>query len=244
VQYLQHEFRKIFHDVRDKRVWKLIDWSLEGFPKRDGEGSFWQLIAGISEGWKLKRVFELLSDTSYRWRLEKIPVWKLVLGGMSPTIDRYTVKKFNRNPLRFAEAWKKNAQLRKAVLRTGFASHPERDQFPIFVFESGNGFRVFDGMRRTLLALIAGRTTIKAWVGYKVNRNGKPLISPERAWFLENIYENASTKDVSLEKAILRIGKEIIKNYRNGKEVLDKRIASWSHDPDFKTLVRKMIRSK
>jgi len=65
-QYLKHEFRKIFSDIKDPKIWKKIDKSIETFIKRENEASFWSLLAGISEGWKLKAVFHLLSSTKYQ----------------------------------------------------------------------------------------------------------------------------------------------------------------------------------
>src|SRR3990167_5011014 len=101
-QYLKQEFRKIFSDVKNDKFYKKIDKSIESFTDREGESSFWNLLASISEGWKLKWVFQILSDDKYQWKLKNIPLDKIYLTGMSPTIDKYVIKKFNRNPLAFA----------------------------------------------------------------------------------------------------------------------------------------------
>lgn len=240
-QYLKHEFRKIFGDIKDPKIWKKLDKSIEGFVKRNGEISFWNLTAAISEGWKVKGVFHILSNKKYQWKLQEILLSKVVLGGMSPVIDKYTIKKFRREPLEFAEAWKKDKRMREEILRTGFGPHKERDHFPILVFQADDGFHVFDGMRRTLLTLINGQEKIKAWVGYRINSKGKPLISTNRCWFLSNIYELSKKQDKELEKCIIRIGREIIANYRNGREALIKRIAGWSHNPKIKEIFKKML---
>jgi len=129
-QYLKHEFRKIFNDVNDSKIWKKLDKSIENFTKRENEISFWNLTAAISEGWKIKDIFYIVSSTKYQWRFKKIPLSKIVLTGMSPVIDKYTIKKFNRNPLNFAKAWKKDKKMQEEILKTGFSSHKERDNFP------------------------------------------------------------------------------------------------------------------
>ncbi len=243
VQYLQHEFRKMFPGA-GPAVWDRIDREVARMPRIQGEASFWNLLAAVAEDWKLKAIYRILSDTQFRWVWQKVPVERLVLTGMSPIIDRYTIRKFSRDPLQFHAAWKKDAKMRKAILRTGFAAHPERDHFPIFLWEAPDGFRVFDGMRRTLRALIQNKKSIDAWVGISVRRNGKPLVSGGFAYVLSQVYAHASRKDPKLDAALIRIGAAISKDYRNGREVMTKRIAGWAHDKELKALFLRMGRSK
>jgi hypothetical protein len=241
-QYLKQEFRKIFSDVKNDKFYKRIDKSIDSLDLREGEISFWNLLAGIAEGWKLKWVYQILSDDKFQWKLKDIPLEKIYLTGLSPTIDKYTIKKFNHNPMAFAKAWKNNLQMRKEIIKTGFGAHKERDGFPVLTYKIGDNYRVFDGMRRVLLALTRKQKNIKAWVGYKVNIKGKPLISTSRCYFLSNLYNQAKSKDKILEKSIIRIGKEINRDYRNGKEVLLKRIIGWSHDQKIKSIFAEMIK--
>ncbi len=241
-QYLKNEFRKIFADVKDDKFFKRIDRSIDSFDKRDGEASFWNLLSAVAEGWKLKQVFAVLSDDKYQWKLVNIPLRKIYLTGLSPTLDKYIVKKFNHNPLAFAKAWKTDKIMRQEILNTGFSAHKERDHFPILVYKLGENYRVFDGLRRSLLALINGNSTVKAWVGYRVKAKGRPLISANRCYFLSNLYNQAENKDKVLEKAIIRIGKEINKDYRNGREMLLKRVIGWSYDQKIKRIFAEMIK--
>lgn len=83
VQYLQHEFRKILPEVFRTQGGRVIDRDLERLSKRQGEASFWNLLAGISEDWKL-------------------------ITGMSPLMDEYVIKKSDRSPIAFGEMWKKD----------------------------------------------------------------------------------------------------------------------------------------
>ncbi|MDO8668127.1 MAG: hypothetical protein Q7K35_03440 [bacterium] len=241
-QYLKNEFRKIFSDVKDEKFYKKIDKSIDKFDLREGEISFWNFLAAIAEGWKLKQVFAVLSDDKYQWKLKNIPLEKIYLTGMSPVIDKYVIKKFNRNSLAFARQWKVNKTMREEIIKTGFRAYKDRDDFPILTYKIGENYRVFDGMRRVLLALTKNQSTIKSWVGYKVSGKGRPLISANRCYFLSNLYNQAKNKDKTLEKAITRIGKEINKDYRNGREVLLKRIIGWSHDQKIKSIFAEMIK--
>ena len=239
-QYLKHEFRKIFHDLRNKNIWHQIDRSIDTYERRDGEGPFWNLVSSISENLKLKRVYHELSSTKYSWKLQSIPTNKLLLGGMSPTINRYTLKKCKRSPMLFLHEWNRNAKIRKVIHKTGFAKHPERDHFPIFVYKTKDGYAIFDGMRRSLLAIIENKKRIKAWVGTVTNPNGKSLISAGRCHFLANVYERSARFDPSLEKALVRIGKDIMHSYRNGRTTLINRIGGWTYDPKLKSIINKM----
>ena len=77
-QYLKQEFRKIFSDIKDEKIYKRIDKSIDSFNFREGEMSFWNLLAAIAEGWKLKQVFFILSDDKFQWKLKDIPLEKIV----------------------------------------------------------------------------------------------------------------------------------------------------------------------
>lgn len=238
-EYLRHEFRKIFNDIKDEDVWKKIDRSVESFLRREGEESFWNLLFGISEGWKIKYIAHILSDKKYRWKLEDFPLNKIVLTGMSPLIDKYVIKKCERDPLLFRKEWRKSSAMRKEIRKSGFSRHKERDGDPVLIFQKDGEFRVFDGMRRTLLAATRGEDKIKAWIGYEKNKKGKPLISVSRCLFLADIL-SLSRKNKDLQQAVLKISKEIAKNYRNGRKTIIKRIANWSHDPDIKKTLEKI----
>ncbi|MDO8592794.1 MAG: hypothetical protein Q7R92_03430 [bacterium] len=241
-QYLKQEFRKIFADVKDAQFYKKIDKSIDNLEKRRGEISFWNLLAAISEGWRLNSVFTILSDEKFQWKLKDIPTNKIYLTGMSPVFDKYVIKKFNHSPEAFAKAWNNSKIMRQELTKAGLAEHKKIDNSPVSVYKLADNYRVFDGMHRVLLALTKNQKNIKAWVGYKINAKGKPLISANRCYFLSNLYNQAKSKDKNLEKSIVRIGKQINKDYRNGKEVLLKRIIGWSHDQKIKSLFAEMIK--
>jgi hypothetical protein len=243
VQYLQHEFRKIIGNAKNKKLWRSIDSALAQLSLRWGESSFWNLVAAISEDWKLKAVFSILSDTKYKWRREKVALEKIVLTGMSPAIDRYTIKKFQRSPIRFREAWIRNEKMRKDILATGFGYHKERDHFPIFLHESDDGLRVFDGMRRTLLAAIEGKKYLDAWVGRVTNPKGKPLISGGFAYVFSQVYFRALKREGQrINKPFIKVGRIISKEYRNANDVFKNRIARWNQNKEVKKVFGQMTK--
>ncbi len=238
IQYLQHEFRKILGSIKDKKTWQAIDREIANFPKTQGESSFWNLVAAIAEDWKLKAVFRILSDTRFIWTRKEIPLEKIVLTGMSPEIDRYTMAKCKSDPMQFLKLWETNKKARGAILKTGFSKHQERDDYPIFLWEGPDGFHVFDGMRRTLLAIIGHRKTITAWIGKTSNKKGGPLIANGFGYALSAVYRHSTEKSGIIDDAFVEVIKVIEKDYRNGEELMKKRIAGWSRDKKVKKLFR------
>ncbi|MCL4392319.1 hypothetical protein M1413_03230 [Patescibacteria group bacterium] len=236
IQYLQHEFRKILNGIRDPKTWRLIDREIANFPKTQGGASFWNLVAAISEDWKLKSVFRILSDTRVTWTLQEISLKRIVLTGMSPEIDRYTIARCDGSPKQFLKLWEGNRKARSDILKTGFSKHGERDYYPIFLWEGPDGLHVFDGMRRMLLAIINRKKTIRAWVGKPSRKKGGPLIANGFAYALSAVYRHAGKRNNALDNAIIEIVKTIKRDYRNGKEVTEKRIAGWSRDEKIKKI--------
>jgi hypothetical protein len=234
VQYLQHEFRKILKGINNPRTWKLIDKEISDFKRKEGEKSFWNLVAAISEDLRLNAIFRVLSDDKFEWRRKRIPIKNLVLTGMSPTINFYTIK-YDRDPLKFKEAWFKDGKMRRVITKAGVSPFKEKCIFPIFVYEDKGKYSVFDGMHRTLIALISNKKEMDAWVGKPKNKNGKPLISRGFAYILSRIYAE-SERTPKTEQAMKVILKTIVQNRRNGKEVFRERIAKWSHDKKIKEL--------
>lgn len=242
-QYLKHEFRKILSEANDPKILAVIDRSVEELTHKSKNDyyDFWQLVSAISEGYKLKSVFRMLSSTKYTWQCKNIALDTVVLTGMSPIIDAYIIEKCKRNPSNFKEAWRRDKQMREDILGAGIKKHPERDHFPIFVFKTDEEkYKVFDGMRRTLLALIDEKEIIQAWVGTEVNPDGQSLIGADKGYFLLQMYKRADDEDEAMKRAVTKIGKEIVHNYRDGKEVLAERIGGWSHDPQISELFKNM----
>lgn len=242
-QYLKHEMRKMFDNVNDSTVWQLLDSSIDCLLERQGEASFWKLVAAFAETWKHKHVFHILSSTKYLWQLRRILLTKLVLTGMSQTVDSYVIDLCARDPKKFLQAWHSDSEIREAILKTGLKSYPERDHFPIIVYEE-EGLRVIDGMRRALVNLIKGRQYIQAWVGKEVNLKGRSLVTPEHCHFLTKLYDRSEQESPDLGIALARMAKEIVKQYRNGAEVLTNRIATWDENKILKRLLLEELQKR
>mgnify|MGYP001580500919 CR=1 FL=1 len=63
-QYFLHEFSKLLSDIEDEKFWEQFENSLEFNFRKMSENSLWQLLSGISEGYKLKWIYNL-GDIAY-----------------------------------------------------------------------------------------------------------------------------------------------------------------------------------
>ncbi len=226
-QFLFHEFLKIFRDIRDPLFRQRIKRSIYRFKKRDGERHYWQLVAAIAEGLRVKWVYRLLTDTSYKWNLEVSAIKNLTMTGFSPLAVDKIIHRCGRDFYRFADYYRAHLHFFKKYM-PNLQPRPERDMHPVFVFwDSGQRrLRLFDGMRRTTLAAIHGKKTIKAFVGYPV-RKGKSMVNDDKIHFFKLLYRNSS-KDAATFRAFTRVGKEIVKQSRNSVEVFTTTLKPWS----------------
>lgn len=136
---------------------------------------------------------------------------------------------------------KRIKKMRDKIKKSGFSAHSERDHFPIFVVHEDGKYKVFDGMRRTLLAIIGNKRYITAWVGDMKRKNEKPIISEGFCHVFSQIYKNGK-RTKKQNNAFIEVGKIISKEYENGKNVLGTRIGGWSHDERIKEIFERMIK--
>jgi hypothetical protein len=105
---------------------------------------------------------------------------------------------------------------------------PERDSHPVFVlWDPKEGvFRLFDGMRRTVLAAVAGKKTIQAYVGYPVAKR-KPMVNLDKIFYFKLLFA-AARKDKANYQAFVRVGREMVKQSRNGAKAFHDSLKPWS----------------
>jgi hypothetical protein len=239
-QYLKYELRKILGESENKAFWQKIDLSIDTLKEKIGEKDFWQLVSGISEGFKLKWVYRVLTNNLYSWRLESITLDDIRMTGMSPFMNRI-LEKANWKPSKFAKIWKSNPRFYKLPDGQGIKPQPERDHFPILLHEQEGQLKVFDGMRRVCLAALEGNKSLDAWVGRIVNPRGKMMINPDKVLFLRVFYDELPRKDRRVLEAIKTILKAYLKFYRNGREVVGQSLYKWREDPKLKGLANEIL---
>lgn len=233
VQYLKHEFIKLFSNPS-----KLLD-KVDNFPQEMGK-DFWQLVSGISEGYKMKWVYRVLTDNKYSWTLEQIALDDVTLTGMSEFMDN-VINQANGKPSNFAQIWAKNPEFAKTPDGAGIKAHLERDDFPILLWERYDQLHVFDGMRRTCVAAITQKTEITAWVGRITNLDGQMMVNKDKVLFLRALYDESPDKDAELLDGIVKVMKGYIKLTRNGREVVENVLNKWKDDPNLVEVVEEIL---
>lgn len=238
--YLKLEFRKLFADVSDQSFWQNLDHSIETIKDRVNEKDFWQLVSGISEGYKLKWVYRVLTDSVYSWSLEKIALDNIRMTGMIPFMDPI-LEDAGRKPSRFAQIWKANPKYAKQANGLGIKPNPQRDSYPILLHEGDSQLRVFDGMRRVCVAALEGKEVMEAYVGRIRNPQGQMMINADKVLFLRVLYDEAPEKDPQLLDAIVTIFKAYIRFYRNGREVVDWYLDKWRKEEKLSKIAEEIL---
>ena len=239
-QYLYHEFLKIFWNVRDKTFRRQLRNSIYGLRKRDGEHNYWLLVSAIAEGWRIKSVYRLLTNPSYHWTLEIRNISDLTMTGFNPlTVDRL-IMRCGRNFYRFADYYHRHPEFFKKYM-PNLVPRPERDHHPVFIFydRKEHKLKLFDGMRRTTLAAIDGKKTIKAYVGYPITK-GKPLVNLDKIHYFQQLFIDAK-KDQKTYQAFVRVGREMIRQSSNAAEAFRHSVKPWS-EKRFLKFIQDIIR--
>jgi len=228
-QYLFHEFVKLFGEPKDKIFTQKIHKWIYDFDKKFDDTHFWSLLAAISENLKLKWTHRILTDSSYKWNLEIWNISDIKMTGMGPEIDGI-VRKCDDDFEKFRQYWNKNIKgtaFEKKLKKQGLHSKGALDDFPVLVHFKEGHYSVFDGMRRALLAALAGKKEIKVYVGYRI-RQGQPQVNRWQMYFLTILLgEAVKSGDEKLAWAIGETLRGIFRNYRDSRKSYRDRIYKW-----------------
>lgn len=213
---LEKEFRKLFLG-QTSGAWQEIDkciadWSNE--PTRfhledDGPRDFWDVFAALMESVKLKPNFtSLITSENVSWQKKTMQIKDIQM--TSPLEQLKKVPGLNlRNDLPFAELNEVLASNSEAIaeqkrLVDAHSTDPAQDEYPVILKEADSGlFKVMDGNRRTLRALLYGKDSIEAWVGTTSGNEPKNYWVPLNDMFqVLKIYKQAADSgDTELKRA-------------------------------------------
>lgn len=216
---------------------EVIAHKIDGLPERLGQEKFWRLIAGLSEGYMLKGIYRLLTNSKFSWQLEEIRMDDVTMTGMGGVLDELLAAA-DWTPSQFADVWKAQPQSFKD--EEGLDPHPRRDHTPIVLYEQDGNLRVMDGMRRTCVAAIQRQDSIQAYVGRITNPGGQSMISPDKVMYTMLLYDEVDHKPPGLLDAIKTILITYKKNYRNGPEVVNELVSPWLEDPEYADVAREI----
>jgi len=239
-QYLNHEFLKIFWDVKDKPFRNKLKRSIYSMYQRDGAHTYWLLVAGIAEGWRVKQVYRLLTNPGYQWNLELRNISDLTMTGFNPPIVDRLIHRCGRNFFKFAEYHHQHPEFFKKYMPR-LKPYPERDQHPVFVYwdTREKQLRLFDGMRRTVLATVNHKKAIKTFVGYPMKK-GKPMVNLDKIQYFKLLFAGAK-KDSANKQAFVKVGREITRQSSNGLKAFRNSIKPWS-DETSKQFIKQIIK--
>lgn len=175
--YLVHEFRKIFRNLSYDDVYGAIK---NLAPTNDSDDvafrDFWNLFCAVSSGWRLKDLFNIVTNENIEWKKERISInqfipqdmhgWMKNFSGSSDFSD-WAISYFQGNSQTLNDALKDSEQQ-----RGNRANGDEND--PIIAIKDNACFKVIDGNSRLKLRmekLFSQRNTssppqIEAWLGY------------------------------------------------------------------------------
>jgi hypothetical protein len=234
-EYLYHEFLKIFSDIKKPAFHRQIKKSVNSLLKRYGPHNYWLLVSAIAEGWRVKQIYRLLTNPGYQWNLELRKISDLSMTGFNPRAVDRLIFRCHRKFERFADYYRHHPEFFKKYM-PNLHPRPGVDKLAVFAYWNTreNRLQIFDGMRRTVLATIARKKTIKTFVGYPL-RQGKPMVNLDKIQFYKLLAAFAK-KDKKTINSFVVVGREIVKQHSNARRAFINSIKPWS-DPFSKKLM-------
>jgi hypothetical protein len=180
----------------------------------------------------LNWVGEMINDNGLKWRLETVPLEKIIMTGTCPKWNKITLEKAERNPLKLRKLFKEDKSLKDIFKNSKFAD------IPILIRETEEKeYKVLDGMNRVIAAARDGKDNIKAYIGRRVGKS-KAKIEPHVVYDIIRGFQlrGGSKKDF---KAAIRL---LLDAYSNTEELLRKRFnKSWVADKKIQELISEVL---
>lgn len=168
-QFIQHEWRKLFPQLRGEQMWKSIDAQIADWYETLTIRNFWNAIHGITIGFRLTSIVPWITSLHVKWEEKDVLFDELWFRGKFGPISSLEVETpdlagavkeaiFRHKNREFFEKTKQYFELHKND------TEPRSDS-PIFVVRKKDKLRVIDGNGRVLKAIIDGKNSIRAVVG-------------------------------------------------------------------------------
>jgi hypothetical protein len=169
IQYVQHEWRKLFPQLRGKGLWQSTDKQIADWYEMLGVRNFWNAIHGITIGFRLTSIVPWITSLNVKWTEKDISFDELYFRGKFGPIASLEV-----GTPEFVDSIKKAIFLPENLefletTKQYFESHKNdtepRSDHPIFVVRKNGKLRVIDGNGRVLKAIAESKDSIRAFVG-------------------------------------------------------------------------------
>lgn len=168
-EYIQHEWRRLFPQLRGEELWQSIDTQIEDWYEMLGIRNFWNAIHGITTGFRLTSIVPLITSLNITWGERDVSFDELYFRGKFGPIASLEV-----DTPEFADSIKKAIFIQEnqdflEATKQYFESHKNdtepRSDDPIFVLKKDGKLHVIDGNGRTLKAIAENKNSIRAFVG-------------------------------------------------------------------------------
>lgn len=238
---LEKETRKLFLGMSDE-PWQAMDRSIQNWAENpmeyhledDGPRDFWDSFAAFMEGIKLKPNFTAwITAENVKWRKAILPIHRIQMTSPLEQLEKVPGLRL-RNDLPFAEladvlAAHPDAAEEQRRLVDEHSTDPAQDNYPIITKQMENGlFKVMDGNRRTLKALLYGQPEIEAWIGRLGGEKPANFWIPLNDMFqLVKVFKEAvDNDDEQLQHAVVRVLKARFKTSAVAEQAYKRRIGN------------------
>ena len=181
----------------------------------------------------LNWVGERINDESISWKLETLPLKKIVMTGTSPEWNRITLKKAEKDPMKLRKLFE-DEHIRNIFKDSKFAD------VPILIRETEEGeYKVLDGMNRVIAAARDGIDEVRAYVGRSMGDSQAKV----EAHVIYDLIRGFQLRGGSEEdfKASIRF---LVNTYLNTKDLLENRFnIDWVGDEKVQKLIKEAIGS-
>lgn len=179
----------------------------------------------------LNSVADYLLDANIRWRKRIMNIDDLKLTGTNPRFNEVVLKLASGSPEKLREIIKEPAT-KRVFGKLVFSARP------ILVMNIDGQYRIFDGMHRTIAAILKGKNTITAYVG-KYAGKPKPICEPHVIYDFIRSYKRGVNTDRRGLIAALRFLK---KSYSNVGPLLKTRFdARHIKDPAIQKIIKQVL---
>ncbi len=216
-EFVIQELIKMF-PKETEQFYDIIRFYVRDFKNVYSEHRLWKFLAGLSNEYMFKSVYQILRGDQYYWNLESIPLKDLRVKMLSGKIDKI-LRSVDFRADKAGEILQKLDPKERNELIEPFKL--SEDNYPILVVQEGNELVVHDGNRRTMDAAIYGMPAIKGYVGRLKNPPGKPAISEGFIILLFHLFKDVDDLDDTLVEALCRILIDVKKTYKDAPELID-----------------------
>lgn len=191
------------------------------------------LYSGAAMQW----LGDFMTDTDTDWeKAENFEIDELTLTGTNPEWNEIIVKKCGCSPKRFRELIKNNSDILEVFKGVS------NDGTPILVRRDGakrTAFKVLDGMKRVMAALINGDRFISAYVA-QLGDNPKPMCEPHVVYDLIRAYQRGINND---RKGLIIALRYLRKSYSNVDNLLRERFGKqWISDKEIQSVIKESLK--